>query len=64
MGRSRQSIVEADPYYFPYIPELTEYMDKIGTAASRAIAGQDIDAVLNELQMWALERMFKGGYYE
>ncbi len=39
-------------------------MDKIGTAASRAIAGQDIDAILNELQMWSLERMFKAGYYE
>ena len=61
---NEESIVEADPYYFPYIPELTEYMDKIGTAASRAIAGQDIDTVLNELQMWALERMFKAGYYE
>jgi sorbitol/mannitol transport system substrate-binding protein len=61
---NEESILEADPYYFPYIPELTEYMDKIGTAASRAIAGQDIDAILNELQMWSLERMFKAGYYE
>ena len=61
---NEESIVEAEPYYFPYIPELTEYMDKIGTAASRAIAGQDVDAVLNELQMWSLERMFKAGYYE
>jgi len=61
---NEESILEADPYYFPYIPELTEYMDKIGTAASRVIAGQDINAVLNELQMWSLERMFKAGYYE
>jgi sorbitol/mannitol transport system substrate-binding protein len=61
---NEESIEEADPYYFPYIPELTEFADKIGTAASRAIAGEDIDTVLNELQTWALGRMFKAGYYE
>jgi ABC-type glycerol-3-phosphate transport system substrate-binding protein len=61
---NEESILEADPYYFPYIPELTEYADKIGTAASRAIAGADIDMVLNELQTWALGRMFKAGYYD
>jgi sorbitol/mannitol transport system substrate-binding protein len=61
---NEESILEADPYYFPYIPELTEYADKIGTAASRAIAGADIDTVLNELQTWALGRMFKAGYYD
>ncbi len=61
---NEESILEADPYYFPYIPELTEFADKIGTAASRAIAGEDIDKVLNELQTWALGRMFKAGYYD
>jgi ABC-type glycerol-3-phosphate transport system substrate-binding protein len=61
---NEESIMEAEPYYFPYIPELTEYMDKIGTAASRAIAGTDIDVVLNELQTWALERMVRAGYYK
>jgi len=61
---NEESILEADPYYFPYIPELTEFADKIGTAASRAIAGEDIDKVLNELQTWALGRMFKAGYYK
>ncbi len=61
---NEESILEADPYYFPYIPELTEYADKIGTAASRAIAGADVDAVLNELQTWSLGRMFKAGYYD
>ena len=61
---NEESILEADPYYFPYIPELTEYADKIGTAASRAIAGADIDAILMELQTWALGRMFKAGYYK
>ncbi|MEW5814199.1 MAG: extracellular solute-binding protein [Spirochaetota bacterium] len=61
---NEESVLEAEPYYFPYIPELTEYADKIGTAASRAIAGEDINAVLNELQTWALERMFKAGYYK
>ncbi len=61
---NEESIMEAEPYYFPYIPELTEFADKIGTAASRSIAGEDIDSVLNELQTWALGRMFKGGYYQ
>jgi ABC-type glycerol-3-phosphate transport system substrate-binding protein len=61
---NEESILEAEPYYFPYIPELPEFADKIGTSASRAIAGADIDTVLNELQTWALERMFKAGYYK
>lgn len=61
---NEESIAEAEPYYFPYIPELAEYTDKIGTAASRAIAGEDIDAVLNQLQTWALERMAIAGYYD
>jgi ABC-type glycerol-3-phosphate transport system substrate-binding protein len=61
---NEQSITEADPYYFPYIPELNEFADKIGTAASRAISGKDVDSVLNELQVWALERMFRSGYYK
>lgn len=61
---NEESLVEAEPYYFPYIPELTEFSDKIGTAASRAIAGEEIDTVLNELQTWALERMFRAGYYD
>lgn len=59
-----ESVAEANPYYFPYIPELGEFADKMGTAASGAIAGKDIDAALNELQTWALERMFSGGYYD
>lgn len=57
------AILESDPYYFPYFPELNEFMDKIGTAASRAIAGAKIDDVLNDLQTWAFERMFRAGYY-
>lgn len=57
------AIVQSDPFYFPYFPELVEFMDKIGTAASRAVAGAKIDDVLNDLQTWALERMFRAGYY-
>jgi sorbitol/mannitol transport system substrate-binding protein len=59
------SFTEADPHYFPYIPELTEFMDKIGTAASAAIAGtSSVDDALNELQTWATERMTRAGYYQ
>lgn len=61
---NEESVEEANPYYFPYFPEHAEFADKIGTAASAAIAGKDIDTVLNELQTWALGRMFSGGYYD
>lgn len=55
----------ADPRYFPYIPELTEFMDRIGTAASEAISNQkSVDAVLEDLQSWAVKRMTRAGYYE
>ena len=57
------AIVQSDPYYFPYFPELNEFMDKIGTAASRAIAGAKVADVLNDLQTWGYERMYRGGYY-
>ena len=59
------SFTEADPHYFPYIPELTEFMDKIGTAASSAISGTtSVDDGLNELQTWAVDRMNRAGYYQ
>ncbi|GKY87404.1 extracellular solute-binding protein [Sinisalibacter aestuarii] len=59
------SFYDADPHYFPYIPELTEFMDHIGTAASSAISGaQTIDEALDELQSWATERMDRAGYYK
>lgn len=59
------SFTTADPHYFPYIPELTEFMDKIGTAASASISGSaTVDASLNELQGWATERMTRAGYYK
>ena len=57
------AIAKSDPYYFPYFPELNEFMDKIGTAASRAVAGAKVTDVLNDLQTWAYERMYRGGYY-
>jgi ABC-type glycerol-3-phosphate transport system substrate-binding protein len=59
------SFFDAEPHYFPYIPELTEFMDHIGTAASSAISGgQTVDEALDELQDWATERMDRAGYYK
>jgi len=62
---NEESILEAEPFYFPYIPELNEYMDRIGTATSEAIAKmKSVDQVLSGLQTWALETMLRGGYYK
>jgi sorbitol/mannitol transport system substrate-binding protein len=59
------SYASADPHYFPYIPELNEFMDRIGTAASEAISGTStVDEALQNLQVWAEERMTKAGYYK
>lgn len=59
------SFTDADPHYFPYFPELTEFMDHIGTAASEAIAGtKTTDQALEDLQNWASERMERAGYYK
>lgn len=59
------AFISADPHYFPYIPELNEFMDKIGTAASEAIAGtKTTDEALAELQSWAEDRMERAGYYK
>ncbi|MEM4846919.1 MAG: extracellular solute-binding protein [Thermosphaera sp.] len=60
---NEEAVMLSNPFYFPYIPELAEFMDRIGTAASRAISTGDVDAALNELQTWALERMHAAGYY-
>jgi len=62
---NEESVLEAEPFYFPYIPELNEYMDRIGTATSEAIAKmKSVDQVLSGLQTWALETMLRGGYYK
>lgn len=59
------SFTDADPHYFPYIPELTEFMNQVGTAASEAIAGTKTeDQALSDLQSWAEERMDRAGYYK
>lgn len=59
------SFNDAEPHYFPYIPELTEFMDKIGTAASESISGATTtDEALNNLQVWATDRMERAGYYK
>lgn len=59
------SYEQADPHYFPYIPELNAFMERIGTAASEAISGtKTVDEALEELQAWSEERMERAGYYE
>ena len=58
------AMAQANPKYFPYIPELSDFMDRIGTAASKAISTGDIDGTLNDLQAWALQRMQLAGYYK
>lgn len=59
------SYEQANPHYFPYIPELNAFMERIGTAASEAISGsKTTDEALAELQSWAEERMQQAGYYE
>ncbi|MDF2373598.1 MAG: extracellular solute-binding protein [Rhizobiaceae bacterium] len=65
LGQIEASFSEADPHYFPYIPELVEFMDQIGTGASSAIAGTvTVDEALDELQNWSTDRMTRAGYYK
>ncbi len=62
---NEQAILDSTPYYFPYIPELNEFMDRIGTAASTTVSGEKTaDEALQELQDWAVDRMTKAGYYD
>ncbi len=59
------SYEQANPQYFPYIPELNAFMDRIGTAASEAISGsKTVDEALEELQAWAEDRLERAGYYQ
>lgn len=59
------SYVQANPQYFPYIPELSAFMERIGTAASEAISGsKSVDDALDDLQVWAEQRMERAGYYQ
>ena len=56
------SYEQAEPHYFPYIPELNDYMDRIGTSASEAISGAaTVDATLESLQAWSEEQHGQGG---
>ena len=65
LSQIEASFSDADPHYFPYIPELVEFMDQIGTAASSSIAGTtSVDESLEDLQGWASERMTRAGYYK
>jgi ABC-type glycerol-3-phosphate transport system substrate-binding protein len=59
------SYEQANPHYFPQIPELNAFMERIGTAASEAISGaKTVDEALAELQAWAEETMTAAGYYD
>jgi maltose-binding protein MalE len=59
------SYEQADPRYFPYIPGLNAFMERIGTAACEAISGSTtVDEALSELQAWAEETMTSAGYYD
>jgi len=61
---NERSILENPAIYFPYIPELDLFMDKIGTAASEVVAGaKTVEQALGELQKWALNLMRERGYY-
>ena len=54
-----------DPKYNPYIPEMQEINDKIGTAASAAISGTvSIDEALDTLQTEVTDIMKRAGYYD
>jgi sorbitol/mannitol transport system substrate-binding protein len=57
------AMIESETHYFPYIPELADFMFQIGTAASQAVATGDVDGALNDLQRWAEETMRAAGYY-
>lgn len=59
------SYSESNPHYFPYLPELNEYMERIGTSASEAISGsRSVDEVLDDLNDWSVKRMTRAGYYD
>ena len=61
---NEDAINNSNPYYFPYLPENVEFMDRIGTAASEAISGKKtIEQALADLNAWAADRMLRSGYY-
>jgi maltose-binding protein MalE len=65
LSQIEASYEQANPHYFPYIPELNAFMERIGTAASEAISGtKTVDEALTELQGWAEETMTSAGYYD
>lgn len=60
---NERAMLDSDTHYFPYIPELADFMFQIGTAASQAVATGDVDGALEGLQRWAVETMNAAGYY-
>lgn len=65
LAQVEQSYEQADPHYFPYLPESSAFMERIGTSASEAISGKKtVDEALDELQTWAEQAMTEAGYYK
>lgn len=61
---NEESILEAEPYYFPYVPELAEFAEEIGTKCSEVVSeAKTSEEALGELQGWATQRMLRAGYY-
>ena len=60
---NERAMLDSDTHYFPYIPELADFMFQIGTAASQAVSTGDVDRALEELQRWAVQTMTAAGYY-
>jgi sorbitol/mannitol transport system substrate-binding protein len=60
---NERAMLDSETHYFPYIPELADFMFQIGTAASQAVSTGDVDAALTSLQRWAEETMDAAGYY-
>ncbi|MFO7545088.1 MAG: extracellular solute-binding protein [Trueperaceae bacterium] len=60
---NERAMLESETHYFPYIPELADFMFQIGTATSQAVSTGDVDRALADLQRWAVETMTAAGYY-
>ena len=59
------SYEQANPQYFPYLPELNAFMERIGTAASESISEtKTVDEALSDLQSWAEGKMTRAGSYD
>jgi len=60
---NEEAMRDSETHYFPYIPELADFMFQIGTATSQAVSTGDVTRALADLQKWAVETMTAAGYY-